>query len=1113
MADRSVSVRLRADVTAFIAAMRAAERAVNRFGDEAERAGRRSSEAYRQSGDSAERLERELRRLLEVERQHQQQQRRSTDETERNTRETQRSTAATSNRTRALISLGAAAAMVTGEAAAAATALGAFGLVAAPSILKVVSAQQDLAGSWSSLSGLQRESATHVDLLVDQYKDLAKSYEPQALGAFNSMVSTARTLLPELGNVVGATGDDVLRFTNRLGDFLTGRGTEFLQWSAKEAPQALDLLGSNLTVAGDTALDLVEDMAPLGVGLLQLTHGTLSAVNAVAGMNPMLAQFAVSALLLRAPLMGAAGAVGNTRDRMRAFSAANQGASRSTRLLHGAMAAGPALYVAAGAALVLFAVHVANAKTETDKLIEGLKVQHRATGNNLAGYQSLRNELHTRYIAAVYAADAAHQKANKTYQSSKEGTDELRQRAERLRAEAGRMKEEIDATDTSFRNVNTAAQQLGARYNVTAEQANRMATAAGVDLSTALDGTGAITAKAQGKIDLYRQSVELSNDPTHLLSLSLKDAGNQALTMKDRVTALQTATDNLLSPTLRAYNATTQLREGFRQIGEQITAAKGRMDGGTAASDRLRGSFGRQIQTVSELHAATLQQTGNINKANGAVSRYIPILYAMAGRSRDSKLAVDALARTTGNVAAVTNTSRESFMRAAEAMRLGRSRAEALWKELNKIKDRRAEVTVTAKGSWHAKQQQQWGGYAKGGQVYSSDPSASQAYDSVPAMLRLNEHVWTPEEVDAVGGHAAMYRMRAMARAGALQGYARGGKVSLSHDQRSTSNVVGDVVQPINLGIFGMVTSIAKLFAAEYKRLMSGGSVVAAARSQIGLPYSWGGGGKGGPSRGIGRGAGTVGFDCSGLTEYAWWRGRRVSIGGVTYSQHPNSTRIGSPKPGALGFNSSLGHVVLASNKPGYVIEAPYTGARVREVRKSMPDWRWPKGAGKAEGGAVTELDRRLGRRFVEPLTVGALTVEAKSLQIAGDPGGLGIPGYARGGWVSGRPGQDTNLLRATAGEFVINRRAAGDHRGLLEAVNAGRVGEAMVRPTIRASSVMSGASGGAAFGRGGDVHVHLDLHNHGAIGSKLEMQNWLSKSLDDLDWQGRVPWVAKRLQ
>ena len=46
--------------------------------------------------------------------------------------------------------------------------------------------------------------------------------------------------------------------------------------------------------------------------------------------------------------------------------------------------------------------------------------------------------------------------------------------------------------------------------------------------------------------------------------------------------------------------------------------------------------------------------------------------------------------------------------------------------------------------------------------------------------------------------------------------------------------------------------------------------VIRRAGSQMGVPYSWGGGNAVGPSRGIDSGAGTTGFDCSGLILYAF---------------------------------------------------------------------------------------------------------------------------------------------------------------------------------------------------------------------------------------------------
>lgn len=139
------------------------------------------------------------------------------------------------------------------------------------------------------------------------------------------------------------------------------------------------------------------------------------------------------------------------------------------------------------------------------------------------------------------------------------------------------------------------------------------------------------------------------------------------------------------------------------------------------------------------------------------------------------------------------------------------------------------------------------------------------------------------------------------------------------------------------------VTGIFGKFDNYENQLGGGGGMKAvhAARSQIGVPYSWGGGGPGGPSYGIQQGANIRGFDCSGLTEYAWWQALHKSIGGTTYEQLRIMKRIPGPKPGAVG-QPHPGHTYMATEK-GTIIEAPYTGARVREVgMRSTPTWLWP---------------------------------------------------------------------------------------------------------------------------------------------------------------------------
>jgi peptidoglycan DL-endopeptidase CwlO len=96
--------------------------------------------------------------------------------------------------------------------------------------------------------------------------------------------------------------------------------------------------------------------------------------------------------------------------------------------------------------------------------------------------------------------------------------------------------------------------------------------------------------------------------------------------------------------------------------------------------------------------------------------------------------------------------------------------------------------------------------------------------------------------------------------------------------------------------------------------------VVAYARHQVGVPYSWGGAS---PS---------TGFDCSGLV-YAAYR----SIGRAIPHSSWDQLRLGVPvgfarlRPGDLIFTEGGGHVQLVVSKTA-AISAPQSGERVRYV-------------------------------------------------------------------------------------------------------------------------------------------------------------------------------------
>jgi cell wall-associated NlpC family hydrolase len=115
--------------------------------------------------------------------------------------------------------------------------------------------------------------------------------------------------------------------------------------------------------------------------------------------------------------------------------------------------------------------------------------------------------------------------------------------------------------------------------------------------------------------------------------------------------------------------------------------------------------------------------------------------------------------------------------------------------------------------------------------------------------------------------------------------------------------------------------------------------VIKRAMSQMGVPYSWGGGNATGPSNGIDSGAGTVGFDCSGLMLYAF-AGVGIKLDHYSGSQYNAGRKVPTSemRRGDMLFwgpNASQ-HVALYLGN-GQMLEAPYTGSvvKVSPVRTS----------------------------------------------------------------------------------------------------------------------------------------------------------------------------------
>lgn len=133
------------------------------------------------------------------------------------------------------------------------------------------------------------------------------------------------------------------------------------------------------------------------------------------------------------------------------------------------------------------------------------------------------------------------------------------------------------------------------------------------------------------------------------------------------------------------------------------------------------------------------------------------------------------------------------------------------------------------------------------------------------------------------------------------------------------------ILSPDDTGITnGRIPRVYGQQASEY--------VIRRAGSQIGVPYSWGGGTAAGPSRGIDDGAGTVGFDCSGLILFAF-AGVGIRLPHYSGSQYNAGRKIPASwmRRGDVIFYGPGGsqHVTLYLGD-GQMLEAQQTGVPVK---------------------------------------------------------------------------------------------------------------------------------------------------------------------------------------
>jgi peptidoglycan DL-endopeptidase RipA len=139
------------------------------------------------------------------------------------------------------------------------------------------------------------------------------------------------------------------------------------------------------------------------------------------------------------------------------------------------------------------------------------------------------------------------------------------------------------------------------------------------------------------------------------------------------------------------------------------------------------------------------------------------------------------------------------------------------------------------------------------------------------------------------------------------------------------------ILQPDDTGITnpapGRPSRIPRVYgrqAIEY--------VIRRGMSQIGVPYSWGGGNAAGPSKGIDSGANITGFDCSGLVLYSF-AGVGIKLPHYSGSQYNLGRKIPSAqmrRGDVIFYGPSASQHVTLYLGDGQMLEAPDIGLKVR---------------------------------------------------------------------------------------------------------------------------------------------------------------------------------------
>jgi cell wall-associated NlpC family hydrolase len=210
------------------------------------------------------------------------------------------------------------------------------------------------------------------------------------------------------------------------------------------------------------------------------------------------------------------------------------------------------------------------------------------------------------------------------------------------------------------------------------------------------------------------------------------------------------------------------------------------------------------------------------------------------------------------------------------------------------------------------------------GQLQSTEQGADAVLGQADAARRAAQEVVAGQQatLTQVKGQIAAFVAQQQAAQAAAQAAAFQARLNAARTQSAAVTATG-VSSGSTAQVPGRsVTPVTPVTAAPPAPGGAGGRALAAAETQIGVPYVWAGDTPG------------VGFDCSGLTMWAWAQAG-VSLSHSAAAQYDETTHIplSDLEPGDLLFydegTGTIGHVTMYVG-PGEMIQAEETGTRIQ---------------------------------------------------------------------------------------------------------------------------------------------------------------------------------------